>query len=105
MGSSFPFNRWYRFGDWFSYFIEIILMGVNMQFLAIFFLFLIGFISPLSSMNTRTIGQEVTERDLCHKVLDCLTFVDGNRRQRMGAENTSWVPFNRVRPSHGIISA
>ncbi len=29
-------------------------------------------------MNIRTIGQEVKERDLCHKVLDCLTFVDGD---------------------------
>lgn len=48
-----------------------------MKFLAIFFL-LTGFISPLSSMNTRIIRQEMTERDLCHKILDCLTFIDGS---------------------------
>lgn len=29
---------------------------------------------------------------------------DLNRRQRMGAEETSWVPFNRLRFSYGIIS-
>ncbi len=49
-----------------------------MKFLAIFFLFLIGFISPLSSINARIIAQETTEKNLCHKVLDCLTFVDGS---------------------------
>ncbi|WP_194848158.1 hypothetical protein [Candidatus Neptunochlamydia vexilliferae] len=49
-----------------------------MKFLAMFFLSLIGFTSPLCSMNIQTIGQEVTERDLCHKVLDCFNFVDGD---------------------------
>lgn len=49
-----------------------------MKFLAMIFVFLIGFISPLSSMNIHPIGQEVIARDLCHKVLDCLSFVDGD---------------------------
>lgn len=53
-------------------------MRVNKKFLAGFSLFLVGFISPLSSMNTRIICQQITARDLCHKVLDCFTFVDGS---------------------------
>lgn len=48
-----------------------------MKFLGICLLFLMGFISPLFSMNTRVIHQEMTKKDLCHKILDCLNFVDG----------------------------
>ena len=54
-------------------------------------------LSISSAMNNNAIRQEVTERDLCHRVLECISFVDGSfspKRaiddlSKVGTENTS----------------
>lgn len=54
------------------------MIKIKNRFLLTLSLFFIGLVSPLSSMNTQITGQKIVERDLCHRMLDCFTFVDGS---------------------------
>lgn len=44
----------------------------------LFFILLFGPMSSLFSVNNNVIRQEMTERNLCHEVLDCLSFIEGS---------------------------